>query len=282
MSPCGRHRASAECGSLVSTAIPSLHDGLEALREDRASDPAAVAAVARLAGEFGTPLYVYDKAAITGRFRALKDAFRPRFPKLRLHYALKANGNVALARILRAEGAFPEVVSLGEIETALRAGWSGEDVLFTSSSKTPAEIGKTIQVGAVLNADSRRRAGAGLGRRGPRRPDAPPLVPAQPGRRPRHAVPHQHGDPGVEVRGSSRGGPRARGVREGEGASGPRRHRRPLPHRIADRRHGRLRGDGREAAGLRGRAEGDARDHALLRRPRRRARRGVPGRRHRG
>ena len=154
MSPCRRHRASAECGSLVSTAIPSLHDGLEALRDDRASDPAAVAAVARLAGEFGTPLYVYDKAAITGQIRALKDAFEPRFPKLRLHYALKANGNVALARILRAEGAFPEVVSLGEILTALRAGWSGEDVLFSSSSKTPAEIAKTIEVGAVLNADS--------------------------------------------------------------------------------------------------------------------------------
>ncbi len=139
---------------MVSTAPPSLHDGLEALREDRATDPAAVAAVARLAGEFGTPLYVYDKAGITGPFRALREAFQPRFPKLRLHYALKANGNVALARILRAEGAFPEVVSLGEILTALRAGWRGEDLLFTSSSKTPAEIAKTVETGAVLNADS--------------------------------------------------------------------------------------------------------------------------------
>jgi diaminopimelate decarboxylase len=133
---------------------PTLHDGLAALREDRAADPAAVAAVARLAGEFGTPLYVYDKAAITARFRALRDAFAPRFPRLRLHYALKANGSVALARILRAEGAFPEVVSQGEILTALRAGWPGEDVLFTSSSKTPAEIAKTVEIGAVLNADS--------------------------------------------------------------------------------------------------------------------------------
>jgi len=132
----------------------TLHEGLQALREDRASDPAAVSAVARLAGGSGTPLYVYDKAAITGQFHALKNAFQPRFQKLRLHYALKANGNVALARILRGEGAFPEVVSLGEVVTALRAGWSGEDVLFTSSSKTPAEIAKAIEVGAVLNADS--------------------------------------------------------------------------------------------------------------------------------
>ena len=133
----------------------TLHEGLSALRADRAEGPAAVSAVSRLAAEFGTPLYVYDKAAITGQFRALKAAFAPRFPRLRLHYALKANGSLAIGRILRAEGAFPEVVSLGEILTALRAGWSGADVLFTSSSKTPAEIAKTIELGAVLNADSR-------------------------------------------------------------------------------------------------------------------------------
>ena len=133
----------------------TLHEGLEALRDDRASDPAALSAVSRLATEFGTPLYVYDTAAITSRFRALKGAFAPRFPKLRLHYALKANGSLAIGRILRSEGAFPEVVSIGEIATALRAGWRGEDVLFTSSSKTPAEIAKTIEIGAGLNADSR-------------------------------------------------------------------------------------------------------------------------------
>jgi diaminopimelate decarboxylase len=134
---------------------PTLHEGLEALRDNRPSDPAARSAVARLARTFGTPLYVYDKAAIVGRFRALKAAFAPRFPRLRLHYALKANGSLAIGRLLRAEGAFPEVVSVGEIEAALRAGWKGSDVLFTSSSKTPAEIARTIALGAVLNADSR-------------------------------------------------------------------------------------------------------------------------------
>ncbi|MGA7991750.1 MAG: diaminopimelate decarboxylase [Thermoanaerobaculia bacterium] len=133
---------------------PTLHEGLEALRDDRASDPAATSAVSRLAKEFGTPLYVYDKAAITGRFRALRAAFAPRFAKLRLHYALKANGNLAICRLLRSEGAFPEVVSLGEILTAVRAGWDGADVLFTSSSKTPSEIAKTIELGAILNVDS--------------------------------------------------------------------------------------------------------------------------------
>jgi diaminopimelate decarboxylase len=133
---------------------PTLHEGLQALRDDRASDPAAVSAVSRLTGEFGTPLYVYDKAAIAAQFRTLRAAFAPRFAKLRLHYALKANGNLAICRILHAEGAYPEVVSLGEILTALRAGWDGADVLFTSSSKTPAEIVKAIELGLILNVDS--------------------------------------------------------------------------------------------------------------------------------
>ncbi len=132
----------------------TLHEGLEALREDRASSPAALSAVSRLAAQFGTPLYVYDASSIRGAFRALEAAFAPRFPRLRLHYALKANGSLAIGRILREEGAFPEVVSVGEIFTALRAGWAGPDVLFTSSSKTPAEIATAIELGAVLNADS--------------------------------------------------------------------------------------------------------------------------------
>ncbi len=133
----------------------TLHDGLEALRADRAHEPAAFGAVSRLASEFGTPLYVYDRETIVSQFRSLRAAFASRFPKLRVHYALKANGNGALLAVLREEGAAPEVVSLGEIVMALRAGWAGDEILFTSSSKGPEEIAKAVEIGAVLNVDSR-------------------------------------------------------------------------------------------------------------------------------
>jgi len=133
----------------------TLHDGLEALRADRAHEPAASSAVSRLASEFGTPLYVYDRETIVSQFRSLRAAFASRLPKLRIHYALKANGNGALLAVLRAEGAAPEVVSLGEIVMALRAGWAGDEILFTSSSKGPEEIAKAVEIGAVLNVDSR-------------------------------------------------------------------------------------------------------------------------------
>ncbi len=133
----------------------TLHEGLQALRADRAFEPAAVRAVARLASEFGTPLYVYDKAAITGQFRSFTAAFAPRFSKLRIHYALKANTNGALVSLLRAEGAAAEVVSLGEILAAVKAGYRGDEILFTSSSKGPEEIEKAVAIGAVVNVDSR-------------------------------------------------------------------------------------------------------------------------------
>jgi diaminopimelate decarboxylase len=134
---------------------PTLYEGLQALRADRASEPAAVRAITRLASEFGTPLYVYDKATIAGQFRSFRAAFAPRFSKLRIHYAFKANMNGALLSLLRAEGAAAEVVSLGEILAAVNAGYRGDEILFTSSSKGPEEIAKAVEIGAVVNVDSR-------------------------------------------------------------------------------------------------------------------------------
>jgi len=133
---------------------PTLRDGLLAAREDRADDPAAVHAFRRLAGAYGTPLYVYDREAIVGRFREFRDAFSPRFAKLKIHYALKANTNLAIVDLLHREGAGAEVVSLGEILTARRAGVAPKDILFTSSSKSPEEIAYAVENGVVLNMDS--------------------------------------------------------------------------------------------------------------------------------
>ena len=134
---------------------PSLHDGLAAARADQAAGPAAVAAFTRLAERFGTPLYVYDKAPILENARALVAAFSSRFPKLKIHYAVKANSNVAIVALLRKEGFAGEVVSEGEIGIARRAGIAGKDILFTSSSKSPSEIRRALAEGAVLNVDSR-------------------------------------------------------------------------------------------------------------------------------
>ena len=133
----------------------TLRDGLQAARADRAESPEATRAFRALATRFGTPLYVYDKATILGQARALKAAFAPRFAKLKVFYAVKANTNGTIISLLRAEGLGAEVVSGGEVLTALRVGVPGSEIMFTSSSKRPDEIELAIRNGSVLNVDSR-------------------------------------------------------------------------------------------------------------------------------
>jgi diaminopimelate decarboxylase len=135
-------------------AKPTLHEALMAARVDRAGEPGVAAAFQRLAEAHGTPLYVYDQAHIQGQVAALRAAFAPRFPKLRILYALKANTNPVVIGLLRSEGLGAEVVSQGEIETALRVGYTGPEIMFTSSSKGPGEIRRSIELGTVLNVDS--------------------------------------------------------------------------------------------------------------------------------
>ena len=67
--------------------------------------------------EVGTPTYVYAANAIRARFRAFRDAFRHR--RALFCYALKANSNLAIIRLLAAEGAGADTVSGGEIARAL-------------------------------------------------------------------------------------------------------------------------------------------------------------------
>ena len=133
----------------------TLRDGLEKSREDRAADPAAVSAFARLASAYGTPLYVYDQGSIVRQARAVREAFAARFPKLKIHYAVKANTSLAILGLLRAEGVSAEVVSEGEIRAARAVGIPGSDIMFTSSSKSPSELRTALETGAVLNVDSR-------------------------------------------------------------------------------------------------------------------------------
>ena len=133
---------------------PTLSEALMAARADRAGEPAVAAAFQHLVKVHGTPLYVYDQAHIRHQAATLRAAFAPRFPKLRILYALKANTNPAVIGLLKAEGLGAEVVSGGEIETALRVGYAGTEIMFTSSSKSPAELRRAIGLGTVLNVDS--------------------------------------------------------------------------------------------------------------------------------
>ncbi len=101
--------------------------------------------LSRLAGEFGTPLYVYSAAAIRDRYRRLAAAFAPLQPLI--CFAVKANFNLALLRLLRAEGAGFDIVSGGELYRALRAGAAPETIVFAGVGKTEAELAEGLTAG---------------------------------------------------------------------------------------------------------------------------------------
>lgn len=106
-----------------------------------------------LASAEGTPLYVYSAAVIAERYRAIDDAFSS-YPHS-LHYALKANSTLAIARLLRSLGAGADANSGGEIDVALRAGFIPEQIVFTGVGKTAAELAQAIDLGVLtINAES--------------------------------------------------------------------------------------------------------------------------------
>jgi diaminopimelate decarboxylase len=95
-----------------------------------------------LARAFGTPLYVYSRAAIEHRFCDFASAFAPLDPLVA--YSVKANGNLGVLRILAALGAGADIVSGGELHRALSAGIPGDRVLFSGVGKTRAEIEQAL------------------------------------------------------------------------------------------------------------------------------------------
>lgn len=78
------------------------------------------------AARFGTPTYVYDADTLRSRARALSDRGAT------VRYAQKANNNIAILALLRAEGVLVDAVTAGEIERALSAGYAPSDIVYTA------------------------------------------------------------------------------------------------------------------------------------------------------
>jgi diaminopimelate decarboxylase len=106
-----------------------------------------------IAAAVGTPAYVYNAAAIRSAYREL-DAALDGVPHA-LHYALKANSTLAIARLLRELGSGADANSVGEIEVALRAGFDPSRIVFTGVGKTSTELERAIVLGVhTINAES--------------------------------------------------------------------------------------------------------------------------------
>jgi diaminopimelate decarboxylase len=98
-----------------------------------------------LAGKVGTPFYVYSAATLRRHVRVMQEAFAG-IPTL-LAYAMKANSNQAVLRLLAREGAGADVVSGGELERAIAAGIAPEKIVFSGVGKTVAEMRRGLELG---------------------------------------------------------------------------------------------------------------------------------------
>lgn len=98
--------------------------------------------LSRIAAEFGTPCFVYSRAALTAAWRAYDDAFG-HFPHL-VCYAAKANSNIAVLNVLAMLGSGFDIVSGGELRRVLAAGGDPRKVVFSGVGKSEAEMREAL------------------------------------------------------------------------------------------------------------------------------------------
>lgn len=103
--------------------------------------------VTALAARYGTPLYVYSSRVLESQYQALEANLRGLARNLLVCYALKANGNPALGRMLAGWGAGADVVSGGEIYLARQMGFPPERIVFAGVGKTRAEMAEALAGG---------------------------------------------------------------------------------------------------------------------------------------
>jgi diaminopimelate decarboxylase len=101
--------------------------------------------IQELAGEYGTPLYVYSRATLERHWRAF-DATLGEHPHL-VCYAVKANSNLAILALLARLGSGFDIVSGGELARVLRAGGTPSRVVFSGVGKTVAEMEQALEAG---------------------------------------------------------------------------------------------------------------------------------------
>jgi len=103
--------------------------------------------VTRLAAEFGTPLYVMDEALIRHNCRAYRAAFESRYPRNVICYAGKAFLTTAMCRIIEEEGLNLDVAALGELYTALQAGFPPARINLHGNNKSREELEMAVRAG---------------------------------------------------------------------------------------------------------------------------------------
>ncbi|OTG93788.1 diaminopimelate decarboxylase [Acinetobacter sp. ANC 3832] len=126
----------------------------------------------QLAQQFGTPLYVYSKAAFEKHYLDMDKAFS--FIDHQICFAVKSNSNIAVLNVLAKLGSGFDIVTGGELARVLAAGGEPSKIVFSGLGKTEADIQKALEVGiACFNVESHaelariQKVAAELGQKAP-------------------------------------------------------------------------------------------------------------------
>ena len=105
-----------------------------------------------LAKEYGTPLVVYDVSQIRNQIRAFKKVFEEEQVNYAVSYASKAFASIAMYQVANEEGAYTDVVSAGELYTAMKANFPMERVSFHGNNKSKEELEMAVKnhVGKIM------------------------------------------------------------------------------------------------------------------------------------
>lgn len=99
----------------------------------------------QIADQYGTPSYIYSRAAFTRHFLEYQQALGDHAGMI--CYAVKANSNIAILKVLAKLGAGFDIVSMGELERVLKAGGNPERIVFSGVAKTSSEMRRALEVG---------------------------------------------------------------------------------------------------------------------------------------
>ncbi len=100
----------------------------------------------QIADSVGTPVYVYSRATLERHAQVFRDALAG-LDNPHLAFAVKANPNLAVLKVLARQGYGADVVSGGEMDRALAAGMAAEDIVFSGVGKTAEEIVRALNAG---------------------------------------------------------------------------------------------------------------------------------------
>ena len=103
--------------------------------------------------KYGTPVYATDESILRNNYRRIYEAFSKHMDT-RIHYACKANSSLAILKILEQEGSGIDAVSLGEVVTCMKAGFTNDRIIYTGTSVSTPELKAVADLGVHINVGS--------------------------------------------------------------------------------------------------------------------------------